>query len=263
MTSWPADLVVIDKGDSILPGTIAKISKANIKTANWDCDEPFGEILPFNRIQNISEYDAFFSFDEKYVPRLKEINPHSYHLPAGADPQGVYKEVIPLERRPYPADLCFVGTAYANRINLLLPYAARSLRLAGPKWDQAPSALAQKSLPHVPVTEMVKLFNDAKIVLNPYGPSKSFICPNPRTFEIPASRSFQLTDMFCDAEKYFRIGKEIVLYHDENEFKELVDYYLDRDDERNKIAQAGYERVLKEHTLRHRLQLLLSRMNLG
>jgi len=131
------------------------------------------------------------------------------------------------------------------------------MRLAGPGWDKAPKELAKNSLPYVDIIKMVKLFNESKIVLNPYGASKHFICPNPRTFETPATRSFELTDMPRETEKYFKPKKEFVIYKDEKEFKELVDYYLENDDERIKIAQAGYNRVIKEHTIKHRIEELL------
>jgi len=262
-TSWPADLVLVNKGETILPGTIAAISKAGIKTANWEPDEPFGDLQAFNALKNIPEYDAFFIYDQQFLPRLKELNPHSYYLPPGADPFGVHQEQIPLEKREFPADLCMVGSAYENRIKLLTPYVGRSMRLAGPSWERAPAELAKMALPPVKITEMVRLFNESKIVLNPYGAAKSFIVPNPRTFEIPASRSFELTDARRDVDKFLAPGKEIVIYKDENEFKELVDYYLENNEERNRIAQAGYDRVVKEHTMKHRVQKILTTMSLG
>lgn len=260
-TKWPADLVIVNKGETILPGTIAAIGKAGIKTANWEPDEPFGDLQAFNALKNIPEYDAFFIYDQQFLPRLKELNPHSYYLPPGADPFGVHKEHIPLHERKFPADLCMVGTAYDNRIKLLTPYAGRNMRLAGPGWEKAPE-LAKMALPPIKITQMVQLFNESKIVLNPYGAAKSFICPNPRTFEIPASRSFELTDARKDVEAFLTPKKEIVFYHDEKEFRELVDYYLSHDEERNKIAQAGYDRVVKEHTVKHRMQTILKTMKL-
>lgn len=255
-----ADLVIVHKGETILPGTVSAITKAGIKVVNWNPDEPFGELQAFNRMQNIPEYDAVFTYDTQYVERLKEHNPHSYHLPAGADPHGVHKEHVPLDKRTFPAALCMVGTAYPNRVDMLAPFADKTLRIAGPGWDK--TSMASMSLPHVKINEMVGLFNESKIVLNPHGTHKSFIVPNPRTFEIPATRSFELTDLRRDAELFFKPGKEIVIYKDLEEFKELVDYYLVHDEERNTIAQAGHDRVLKEHTIKHRMETMLRLLRL-
>ena len=255
--SWPADLVLVSKGESILPGTIERISSQGIKTVNWEPDEPFGDLQPFNKIQNVGEYDYFFMYDKQYVKRLKELNPHTYYLPAGADPFGVHKEYIPIDERKFPADICLVGTAYQNRIELMSTQLNKKLLIAGPGWDTTSENLKNISLPPIKIVEMTKFFNNAKVVLNPYGPSKSFIVPNPRTFEIPATMSFQLTDMSRDVDDFFKKGKEIDVYKDVKEFEELVEYYLEDDDARTKIARAGYQRVLKEHTIRHRVEEVL------
>ena len=255
---WQPDIVLVNKGESILPGTISNITKLGIKAVAWNLDEPFGHLDAFNKIKNITEYDAYFTYDTQYIKPLKKHNKHTYHLPAAADPFGVHKEKILFEKRTFPADLCLVGTAYENRIKLIKPFINNRLNLAGPRWNTAPKKFADQALPVVKITKMVKLFNESKIVLNPYGASKHFIVPNPRTFEIPATRSFQLTDMPREVNKYFKPKKEIVLYKDKREFKELVDYYLENDDERNKIVQAGYDRVVKEHTMVHRIKKMLS-----
>lgn len=254
---WPADVLIVNKGESILPNTISSITKEGIKTVNWNPDEPFGYLAKFNKINNVNEYTAYFTYDKQYLKPLRELNPNSFHLPPGSDPFGVHKEHTPLNLRNFPADLCLVGTAYKNRINLLRKFASYKMRIAGPGWTKAHSSISKQALPHVKITEMVKLFNESKIVFNPYGTSKYFIVPNPRTFEIPATKSFQLTDIPRDIDSFFRPGKEVVVYKDQNEFKELVDYYLENDEERNKIAQAGYDRVVKEHTMLHRVKKLL------
>ena len=41
-------------------------------------------------------------------------------------------------------------------------------------------------------------------------------------------------------------GKEVVLYRNEQEFVEKVKYYLEHEDERLQIANAGYERVMRD-----------------
>ncbi|MEM3373806.1 MAG: glycosyltransferase [Candidatus Woesearchaeota archaeon] len=256
-TRYKPDLVLVNKGESILPKTIEKIKKIDCKAVSWNPDEPFGYLDSFNRIENVSEYDAYFTYDKQYLNPLKKLNKNVFHLPPGADPFEVHKEVMELEKRKFSADLCLVGTAYKNRIELLSKFSNYKLKLAGPKWDKAPKKLAEQALPRVSIREMVSMFNESKIVLNHYGESKYFIVPNPRTFEIPASRSFQLTNMSREVEDYFKPNKEIVVYKDEQEFKELVDYYLDDDQERNEIAQKGYERVLKEHTMENRIKKML------
>jgi len=248
------DLLLVNKGESIVPKTIQKIKKEGISVFNWTSDEPFGYLDKINKINNIDEYDAFFTYDKQYLNDLKEINPNTYYLPAGAQPFGVHKERIPLNERKYKWDMCLVGTAYKNRVKLLKKYTNRKLLLAGPGWNK----FSKKSLPFVSIYEMSKLHNMSKVILNIYGPSKYFIVPNPRTFEIPASKSFQLTNMKRDINSFFKINKEIAIYNDENEFKELVQYYCENENERIKIIKNSYKRVLNEHTMLHRIKNLIS-----
>jgi spore maturation protein CgeB len=260
VTQQKPELVLVNKGESILPGTIKQISDLGSITVNWNPDEPFGLLQPFNKISNVEEYSAFFTYDKKYVESLKKLNRNSHWLPPGADPRGVHKETIPFEEREFPNDLCLVGTAYPNRIQLMNSQLGKKLSIAGPGWDKAPNEISSKALSHVKITEMSTLFNKSKIVLNPYGASKHFIVPNPRTFEIPATRSFQLTDIPMDVSVFFRPKKEVVVYRDNSEFMELVEYYLNNDEEREKITQAGYKRVIKEHTMEHRVNELLKKI---
>jgi spore maturation protein CgeB len=55
----------------------------------------------------------------------------------------------------------------------------------------------------------------------------------------------------------FEAGKEVIVYDSTEECAELIRYYLQHEKERTRIARAGQERTLKEHTYYHRMQELL------
>jgi spore maturation protein CgeB len=57
----------------------------------------------------------------------------------------------------------------------------------------------------------------------------------------------QLSDSQQYLGQIFEIGKEIVAYRGENELIEKLNYYLEHDDERKKIALNGYRRVLRDY----------------
>jgi len=84
---------------------------------------------------------------------------------------------------------------------------------------------------------------------------------NYRLFEIPACETFQLVDEKEKIGSYFENGKEIVTFKNEKELKAKVQYYLDHEKLREKIAQAGYDRVKKDHTLTQRMKKLLEIAN--
>ena len=80
---------------------------------------------------------------------------------------------------------------------------------------------------------------------------------NMRTFEIMATGTLCLTNWIPTIEELFTDGQNIVLYRSLDEMVDKAKYYLAHDDEREKIAQAGYEEVMAKHTIQHRLDVIL------
>ncbi|NOZ26199.1 MAG: glycosyltransferase [Nitrospirae bacterium] len=78
---------------------------------------------------------------------------------------------------------------------------------------------------------------------------------NMRVFEVLCSGSLLLTDEADGSglTDLFKDRKHLVIYHDKDELVELVKYYLDNDDEREKIAAEGMKEVLQKHTYDHRV----------
>lgn len=80
---------------------------------------------------------------------------------------------------------------------------------------------------------------------------------NMRTFEGMSTKSFMLTSYNEEVASVFEDGKHLVLYKSLDEAVEKARYYLAHDEEREKIAQSGYEEVRSKHTFVHRaLQVL-------
>jgi O-antigen biosynthesis protein len=81
---------------------------------------------------------------------------------------------------------------------------------------------------------------------------------NMRTFEAMASGSMLMTNWIPTIEEHFEDGKHLVLYRNDDEMVEKARYYLEHDEERERIAQAGYEEVMKNHTIDKRVETMLS-----
>jgi len=75
-----------------------------------------------------------------------------------------------------------------------------------------------------------------------------------RHFEIPGCGGFQLSGSADDLERYFTPGKEIAIARDTREMGDMIRYYLDHEEERSRVAEAGYRRTLAEHTYAHRFR---------
>lgn len=67
-----------------------------------------------------------------------------------------------------------------------------------------------------------------------------------RCFEIPATKTLMVAPYTEDIASMFEDGKEVVLYRNEQEFVEKIQYYLEHEDERMQIANAGYERLMRD-----------------
>ena len=80
---------------------------------------------------------------------------------------------------------------------------------------------------------------------------------NPRTFEIAACKGFQLVDYRSDLINLFHINDEITVFRSLDEMKDQIDFYLNNPDLREIISKRSYQRVLKEHTIDHRMQEML------
>ncbi len=78
-----------------------------------------------------------------------------------------------------------------------------------------------------------------------------------RYFEAPACGCFFLADYCKGLEKMFKDGEHIVFVRDEDDVVELVDYYLENEEEREKIAQQGRAFILKHHTYQNRVETIL------
>jgi len=79
---------------------------------------------------------------------------------------------------------------------------------------------------------------------------------NQRVFDVPASKSFLISDYKQELENLFEIGKEIVVFYDIQDLKTKLIYYSD-EKKRLPIIQKGFTKVISSHTYRHRMQEVL------
>jgi spore maturation protein CgeB len=80
---------------------------------------------------------------------------------------------------------------------------------------------------------------------------------NLRLFEATGTATLLVTDWKENLHKIFNVGEEIVAYRTIDECVELIKHYLNHDDQRNAVRQAGQRRTLREHTYQHRAQELV------
>lgn len=79
-----------------------------------------------------------------------------------------------------------------------------------------------------------------------------------RPFELAAMRATMIANPYDGLELWFEPEKEIIIVHSEEEAIERYQYLLTHDAERQQLAQAAYDRFLKQHTFQHRARELQS-----
>lgn len=94
----------------------------------------------------------------------------------------------------------------------------------------------------------------------PIGPHGLFYQMKGRLFQGVAGGAMALNEYCPELEEFFDIDKEIVTFEYGNveEVRDKLKWYLAHDHERERIAQAGYERAHHDHTFTARVQKILS-----
>lgn len=108
-------------------------------------------------------------------------------------------------------------------------------------------------------SEMPKVFRMSKINLN-------FTIPNIvtgiplRVWDVLGAGGFLLTNYQAELPEYLEIGKDIVCFHDLYQLKDLTNYYLGHEKERQMIAKQGYESVVTDHSYAKRVKKMLEKI---
>jgi spore maturation protein CgeB len=173
----------------------------------------------------------------------------------------------PLIPAPQPrADLSYLGTYAADRqdkLERLLVEPARRrphqcFMLGGSGYpDDFPWTRNLWFLRHVAPGRHSWFFCSSRLTLNVTRADMAAMgyCPSGRLFEAAACGTALLSDSWEGLDRFMRPGEEILIADSTEEALRVLDY-SDREIER--IAQAGRERVLAEHTSAHRARELIA-----
>ena len=104
--------------------------------------------------------------------------------------------------------------------------------------------------------DVIDIFNTSRINLNLSNPwhYNTMSQIKGRHFEIPQCQGFQLSTPADNLEEYFVNNKEIVIANSIDELIDQCKYYLEHSNEREQIARAGYNRMMKNHQWHHRFE---------
>ena len=236
----------VDFGEDGLPWTEWEIPKNCGKTIYVGSDTHLGKDYRFKKAE---KFDYVF-FNQKAA--VEEYNltheNKAVWLPHAAEPKAYPKiEII----KKY--DVGFVGhvqeTPNYNGITRVEALDRLFKEFPNFYYGSRHTAFPGKNL----FEDAAKKFSLSKIVFNIT--IKEDI--SMRIFEALSTGSFLLTNWIPTLGDLFEDGKHLVTYKTLDEMVEKAKYYLEHEEEREKIAKAGYEEFIAKHTYRHRIEKIL------
>ena len=255
------ELVIILKGEIISPSSIRLLKTLGVKCiAYWWFDDPFDYTSIHRDLTDaFTEADAFFCFDQEYIPRVKDLGVHNvFVLPNAANGQMIAGRPNNDQKK---FDLCFVGSCDDERARQLMELSEYSILVGGPYWGDCLQNVKNFHVVDKVISpvEFESYYRSARIGINFHGTNcKSGL--NNRTFDISATGVFQLVPKLSAAKECFKIEEELVLYDSSQDLIEKIDYYLHEKGLREQIGYRAHLRTVREHTYEHRMVSMLERL---
>lgn len=189
-------------------------------------------------------------------------------VPLGANP---VKYRLPFEDlSSRNIDLVYVGGAYLKKIIpifRLKKHFSKRMLIYGRGWNYEGTNIAKRVIEYMakwyfeiprinelPSNKLVSLYQNAKIGFNmhmSYGPS------NLRLYELPMNGVMQICDCKDGLSELYRIDEEAVTYDSISEAIEKIEYYLIHDEERKRIAMAGFRRAEQSYKMEHTFKTIM------
>jgi len=245
------DFIFFVKPIYIKSTTIVEIKKLGIKTFSYFPDDEFNPRTT-SRIflKTLSKYDCHFTTKSYNVPSLMKRAKKVLFIPHAANINLYYFETIPEEeKKKLGADIVFIGSYYEKyRGDILEKLCKRgyNIKVYGNRWQRYKGKCLRERncLMFKPAEgdEYRRVMNSSKIALG----LLAKVIPEQhthRTFEIPACGTFMLHERTPEAMSFFKEGVEAEYFGSFEELVEKIDYYLTHEEERKKIAEAGYKKA--------------------
>lgn len=248
------DLLFLVKAETITAKTLETIKqKLSCKIINFYPDNPFtfwNGNSNSNVLSSLPLYNCFLSWSHMLTqPLLSAGCNHTCFFPFAYDEeifssQDIIKNMSGIKKE---IDVCFVGTwepmreKWLDQLITMLP--STVLAIWGNDWqEKCQSDKLKKYIRGNALYNrtMILAFSASKIVLN-FIRKQNLTSHNMRTFEVPASNSFLLTQRTHEqAELFFQEGVSIECFDNGNELAQKVTFYLNNDSARQAITQKGF-----------------------
>lgn len=262
VSSFRPDLVLAVKGELIEAATVAAIREKSAVALWYPDASSFLTKRNFRRIaQGMAHYSATFLCDPDHIPESVRPTIHRLVFMAFACDPDFHRPVslTAEEQAHYGSVICFVGNKQSTTSlrDVALPALAKDMPLSiwGYGWEESEVAQTKPAALRGPAygEALRKVYSSCQMALNfSYAHYLNF-----RNFEVPACGPLLVTEHVPHLEQFFAAGREVVAFHDLDELRELLRYYLAHPEGAEKIARQGQQRALAEHTFVNRMQRIM------
>ena len=196
-------------------------------------------------IKQGQQADIMYLTNRGEFPVYQERGVNARFITGGCDPTG--HRVVDNTDPFYQSDVAFIGKPNTPERAECMQMLAKKfdLKLWGSGWEQYGLSAAATD---VYASEYRKICAGAKIILGwNIDPTIDLYFSN-RTWYTLGCGGFLLTVYTPSLEELFGRGKELDWFESVGECRDKIEYYLQHDEERRKIAKAGYQLAHNEYS---------------
>ncbi len=263
---FPFDIVWIEKGNMIWPWTLWRIKKLTPYARLVSCSEDdmyvsHGHSLWYRL--GLRYYDLVFTTKKYNLAELKLFGAKKTALFLDSYDERIHKTMYftEIERERFSCDVVAIGAFEEERAESLLYLARHGIKVTvwGNDWARwvglHPNLIVKNEF--LFGEDYSKSICAAKINLNFLRKINRDEVTS-RSVEIPACGGFMLGERTRRHLEFFEEGKEAEFFDSNEEMLQKVKYYLEKNEEREKIGRAGRERCVKSgYSMRAQLTKML------
>jgi len=270
VVKFQPEVLLVYRGTHIFPDTLERIKQLGVRIVSYNNDDPFSgrqaQWMWRHFIRGLKLSDLALAYREHNIrdflgagaPRCELFR--SWYIPE----KNRKLQLTPEEHQIWDSDIVFAGHFENDgRLSLVEALAKEpwKFNLFGPEWN-TPAAQSAVLKNRIPIKVVVgedynKAISGSKIAVCIFSKLNRDTYTR-RCFEIPASGTMMLCEHSNDMANLFEADKEVVFFKSIPELIEKAKYYLSHDEERESIAERGYQRVLKDgHDINSRAKQLM------
>jgi hypothetical protein len=249
-------------GKLTMEDVLLKLKNHNVPSMTYHLDLWFGLSRQKDlRRKPVYKYiDHFFTVDSKMADWFNsKTSVKGHYLPAG-----VYDQECTYVPTKLTEEVIFVGS---KTYHSEWPYRPKLINFLTKTYGTKFNLYGKEGVRPVRGQELNNLYASTKVVVG------DTLCPefnypdywSDRIYETLGRGGFLIHPYIPGLEREFEDKKHVVFYQYNNldQLKELIDYYLNNYEEREKIRKAGHEFVKNNYTYKNRWQTILKELNIN